>query len=77
MFEQEGTSFTDYVLKQRLARAYCLLTDPRHADLRITEIAFDVGFGDLSYFNRTFRRYYGDTPSGVRAIVRRSSHRQA
>jgi len=77
LFEQEGTSFTDYVLKQRLARAYCLLTDPRHADLKITAIAFDVGFGDMSYFNRTFRRHYGDTPSGVRALVRRSSHGQA
>ena len=77
LFEQEGTSVTDYVLKQRLARAYCLLTDPRRADLKITAIAFDVGFGDMSYFNRTFRRHYGDTPSGVRALVRRSSHGQA
>lgn len=76
LFEQEGTSFTDYVLKQRLARAYCLLTDPRHADLKIIAIAFEVGFGDMSYFNRTFRRHYGDTPSGVRALVRRSGHRQ-
>jgi len=74
LFEQEGTSFTDYLLTQRLARAYCLLTDPRHADLKITAIAFDVGFGDTSYFNRTFRRHYGDTPSGVRALVRRSGH---
>lgn len=77
LFEQEGTSFTDYLLKQRLARAYCLLTDPRHADLKITAIAFDVGFGDMSYFNRTFRRHYRDTPSGVRALVRRSGHGQA
>ena len=76
LFEQEGTSFTDYLLKQRLARAYCLLTDPRHADLKITAIAFDVGFGDMSCFNRTFRRHYGDTPSGVRALGRRSDHGQ-
>jgi AraC-like DNA-binding protein len=66
LFEQDGTSFTDYVLTQRLARAYCLLTDPRRADQTISAIAFHVGFGDLSYFNRTFRRHYGDTPSGVR-----------
>jgi AraC-like DNA-binding protein len=76
LFEQEGTSFTDYLLKQRLARAWCLLTDPRYADLKITAIASDVGFGDLSYFNRTFRRHYGDTPSAVRALVRRSGHGQ-
>ena len=30
-------------------------------------IAYDVGFGDLSYFNRCFRRAYGATPSGVRS----------
>jgi AraC-like DNA-binding protein len=32
----------------------------------ITAIAFDAGFGDLSYFNRTFRRRYGATPSDIR-----------
>ena len=36
----------------------------------VTDIAFDVGFGDLSYFNRTFRRRYGMTPSDLRAAAR-------
>ncbi len=67
LFEYEGTSFTGYVLTQRLATAYRLLTDPRHADQKISAIALDAGFGDLSYFNRVFRRHYGDTPSGIRA----------
>ena len=67
LFEEEGTTFSQYVTGQRLARAYRLLTDPRLADRSITSVAFDVGFGDLTYFNRVFRRYYGRTPSEVRA----------
>ena len=56
LFENEGTTFTDYVLAQRLARAHRLLSDPRRAVQKISTVAFDAGFGDLSYFNRTFRR---------------------
>jgi AraC-like DNA-binding protein len=32
----------------------------------IGSVAFDVGFGDLSYFNRTFRRRYGAAPTEIR-----------
>jgi AraC-like DNA-binding protein len=66
LFESEGTSFTDYVLTQRLACAHRLLTDPRRDGEKISAIALDAGFGDVSYFNRAFRQRYGDTPSGVR-----------
>ncbi|HET7716933.1 MAG TPA: helix-turn-helix domain-containing protein [Bauldia sp.] len=67
LFEAEGTTLTEYVLDQRLARAHRLLTDPRRAGEKIGAIALDAGFSDLSYFNRAFRRRFGDTPSGVRA----------
>jgi len=70
LFEREGTTFTEYVLAQRLARAHRLLTDPRYAGQKISAIALDVGFGDLSYFNRVFRRRYGVAPSDVRAAVK-------
>jgi len=69
LFESEDTSFTDFVLRQRLARVYRLLSDPRQRGRRISSIAFDVGFGDLSYFNRSFRRLYGMRPSDVRAAT--------
>jgi AraC-like DNA-binding protein len=67
LFEAEGTNFTEFVLNQRLARAYLMLTDPGSFDRPITDIAHAAGFNDLSYFYRTFRRVYGAVPSDIRA----------
>jgi hypothetical protein len=36
-----------------------MLTDPRFAGRSITSVAFDAGFGDVSYFNRSFRCRFG------------------
>jgi AraC-like DNA-binding protein len=73
LFEREGTTFTAYVLEQRLAEAYRMLLDP-HRDMRqISEIAYKVGFSDLSYFARTFRRKYGASASDIRAAARSKS----
>jgi len=69
LFEGEGTSFSQFVLGRRLVRAQRMLTDRRWADRSIAWIAFETGFGDLSYFNRTFKRFYGNTPSEVRGVV--------
>jgi transcriptional regulator GlxA family with amidase domain len=43
-----------------------MLSDPRSAHLRIIDIALATGFGDVSHFNRLFRRRFGDSPSGLR-----------
>ena len=59
LFEGEGTTFTEFVLNERLMRAHRMLTDLRFADRLISTIAFDVGFGDLSSFNNSFRRRFG------------------
>ena len=68
LFEIEGVTFSEYVLGQRLMRAYGMISDPRFADLNITTVAYASGFGDLSYFNRTFRRCFGTTPSELRKM---------
>jgi AraC-like DNA-binding protein len=70
LFESEGTTFTEYVLAQRLVHAHRLLTDPLYASQKVSTIALDIGFGDLSYFNRAFRRRYGTTPSELRTAAR-------
>lgn len=66
LFEGAGTTFSEFLIGQRLARAYRLLRDPNYGRAAISTIAYDVGFGDLSYFNRRFRRLYGFTPRDVR-----------
>jgi AraC-like DNA-binding protein len=72
LFEQSGSSFSDYVLTERLARAQRMLTDKRSAYLNIAQIAHESGFGDVSYFHRVFRRHFGATPSDVRETARPS-----
>jgi AraC-like DNA-binding protein len=67
LFEEDGTTFTHFVLGQRLANARRMLLDARLAHHTIATIAFDAGFRDLSYFNRTFRRRFGCSPSELRA----------
>jgi len=69
LFEGEGTSFSQFVLGRRLARAHRMLSDRRWADRSIAWIAFEAGFDDLSYFNRTFKRFYGTVPSEIRSAI--------
>jgi AraC-like DNA-binding protein len=68
LFELEGTTFSEYLLGERLRLARRMLSDPKNATMRISTIAFAAGFGDLSYFNRTFRARYGLVPSDIRKI---------
>jgi AraC-like DNA-binding protein len=66
LFEQGGTTFTEFVLEHRLLLARKLLLNPSKRDSKISAIAYDAGFGDLSYFNRAFRKRFGVTPSELR-----------
>jgi AraC-like DNA-binding protein len=66
LFEDGGTTLTSFVRDQRLNRARNMLTRPRFDHMRITDIALHVGFGDISYFNRMFRRRFGMSPKDMR-----------
>lgn len=66
LFAFEGTTFTEFVREQRLARAHQMLASVHFDDRRISDIALACGFGDISYFNRSFRARYGSTPSDVK-----------
>lgn len=66
LFEERDTTFSKFVLDYRLVQAHRCLRDSRRAHRTISSIAFSLGFNDLAYFNRSFRRFYGATPSDVR-----------
>jgi AraC-like DNA-binding protein len=70
LFEDDGRTYSRFVLDGRLDLAHRRLREPRAIARTVSAIAHDAGFGDLSYFNRTFRTRYGRTPSEVRGASR-------
>jgi AraC-like DNA-binding protein len=66
LFEGEGTTFSAFLLEQRLLLAHRMLKSPRYATSKIAAIAFAAGFGDLSHFNHCVRRKFGASPSEIR-----------
>lgn len=58
-----GLNFTDYVSRIRIEKAKNLLLNP---NLRISEIAYEVGFQSLTHFNRVFRKLVGQSPTEYR-----------
>ena len=58
-----GINFIDYVVRVRTEKAKHLLLNP---NLRIGEIAYEVGFQSLTHFNRTFKKLAGQSPTEYR-----------
>jgi len=58
-----GINFTDYLSRVRTERAKNLLLNP---NLRVSEIAYEVGFQSLTHFNRVFKRILGRSPTDYR-----------
>jgi AraC-like DNA-binding protein len=68
VFEQVvGVTPGQYVLRTRLRRAAVLL---KRSDEKIATVALECGFGDLSTFNRHFRRFMGVSPRAFRSRSR-------
>ena len=59
-----GITFTEFVSRARTERAKNLLLNP---NLRVSEIAFEVGFQSLTHFNRTFKTVGGEAPTEYRS----------
>ena len=61
-----GMTFTGYVNKLRLTEAARLLAEKSAAT--VAEIAYSVGYANVSYFNKLFKEEYGCTPKVFRSI---------
>ncbi len=59
-----GINFTDYLSRVRIEKSKNLLLNP---NLRVSEIAFEVGFQSLTHFNRVFKKVLGQSPTEYRA----------
>jgi AraC-like DNA-binding protein len=60
-----GANFVDYSRKLRVGRACKLLSDTRRP---VTDICFEVGYANISNFNRHFRKERGVTPSQYKRL---------
>lgn len=63
MKRHAGLTFSEYMNELRLNRAVERI---KNTDENIAEIAFSVGFSNVTYFNRLFRTRYGCTPKTMR-----------
>jgi AraC-like DNA-binding protein/ligand-binding sensor protein len=64
-----GLTFTEYLGRVRVERAKTLLLNPH---VRVSEVAFEVGFQSLSQFNRVFKRIAGLSPTAYRERLPRN-----
>ncbi|WP_198162302.1 AraC family transcriptional regulator [Methylosinus sp. R-45379] len=76
LLEETGTSFTERVTRLRINEAYEKLTSG-DINLRIGQIAFEVGFSDQPHFNRAFKARFGLSPGEARNRMRIEQRRSS
>jgi AraC-like DNA-binding protein/ligand-binding sensor protein len=64
-----GLTFTDYLGRVRVEKAKNLVLNPH---LRVSEIAYTVGFQSLTHFNRVFRKLTGESPTDFREKLKKA-----
>ncbi len=65
-----GLTFVEYLSRVRIERAKVLL---HKNDLRVSEIAYEVGFQSITHFNRIFRKLVGHSPTEYRSRLARAN----
>ena len=69
IFHESGTTFSDYLNGVRLEWVFDQLSGGKLANSQIATLAYEVGFNNLAWFNRSFRNRFDMTPSEVRDLV--------
>lgn len=64
-----GKTFTEYLTDLRIKKAMGLLTE---TDMPVSGICFDVGFNNVAYFCRIFKKDVGTSPGEYRRIIRQA-----
>ena len=64
--EVTGTNFIDYVQQLRIDQAISLL---KSTDMKVVDIAYNVGFKDIKFFYYTFKKITGKTPGDYRKNI--------
>ena len=70
LFESEGHDLHRVCTRAAPRRRAPIADNPLYANQKVSTIALDTRFGDLSYFNGAFRRRYSITPSELRAAAK-------
>ena len=65
-----GTTFTEFVSRTRIEKAKNLLLNP---NLRVSAIAYEVGFQSLTHFNRVFKKVIGESPTVYRGHLSKAA----
>lgn len=61
-----GIRFNDYVTMVKMARARYLFINTK---LKTYEVGYEMGYHDINYFSKLFKKYYGENPSEYRSII--------
>lgn len=76
LMEEQRETLTHYISRKRLEKAMKMLTVHQTRHWRISDIAYACGFSDISHFNHSFRRRFGDSPRSFRGSANpQSRHR--
>jgi len=65
--EATGISFTEYIQKIRINEACNLI---QNTDLKVVDIAYQVGFKDMKFFYEVFKKIIGKTPGAYRKQIK-------
>jgi AraC-like DNA-binding protein len=84
LFNDDDATVAQFVHAKRLQRAYDLLAADQKGHRTVSEVAYDVGFKNVSHFSRSFSRRFGLSPREMRqperqcgAVAQRGRHKAA